>query len=139
VDTPKTSDTQETTPEQAVLPVSATVHLELGGHQVQLTLHDTDEMRVLARMEALLQQYPQTATPAYDTLHDPRPAPMRSRIQALLQGYPAGLTRKEIQQKLHVDRNLKDTLYGMVRNKLLGTNGKGVYILVSGKSPTKAS
>jgi len=96
-------------------------------------------MRVLARMEALLQQYPQTATPASDTLHGPRPAPMRPRIQALLQGYPAGLTRTEIQQKLHVDRNLKDTLYGMVRSKLLDTNGKGVYIRVSGKSPTKAS
>jgi hypothetical protein len=134
VDTRKTSDTQETTLEQAVLPASATVHLELGGHQVQLTLHDTDETRLLARMEALLQQYPYTATP-----HGPRPAPMRQRILTLLQGYPAGLTRREIQQKLRVEHNLSDVLVGMVRSQRLSTNGKGIYVRVPGESPPQTS
>jgi hypothetical protein len=135
-----TFDPQQAAREQEGLHASVTVHLELAGHQVELTLRDTDETRVLARMEALLKQFPRATAFADDTPHGPRPAPMRLRIKTLLQGYPAGLTRKEIQQKLHVvDRNLKDTLYGMVRNKILGTNGKGIYILVSGKSPTKAS
>jgi len=139
VETRNTFNTQQTAREQEGLLASVTVHLELVGHQVELTLRDTDETRVLARMEALLKQFPRATAFADDTPHGPRPAPMRSRITTLLQGYPAGLTRTEIQQKLHVDRNLKDTLYGMVRQKLLGTNGKGIYILVSGKSPTKAS
>jgi hypothetical protein len=128
-------------PAQAGFHASVSVHLELGGHQVDLTLQDTDETRVLARMEALLKQFPRAATFADDTPHGPRPSPMRQRIMTLLQGYPAGLTRKEIQEQLHVEptRNLKDTLYGMVRQKLLGTREKGVYILRSDKSPTKAS
>ena len=136
MDTRKTSDAQEA---NVLVPASATVHLELGGRQVQLTLHDTDETRVLARMEALLQQYPDTATPAYDMPHGPRPAPMRQRIRTLLQGYPAGLTRAEIQQKLRIERSLSDVLVGMVRSKLLTTNGKGIYVLVPGASPTQAS
>jgi hypothetical protein len=139
METRKTSDMQQAAREQEGLHASVTVHLELAGHQVKITLRDTDEMRVLARMEALLQQFPRASTFADDTPHGQRPAPMPQRIATLLQGYPAGLTRKEIQQHLHVERNLKDTLYGMVRRNLLGTHGKGVYVLRSGTSPTKAS
>jgi hypothetical protein len=128
-------------PAQAGFHASVSVHLELGGHQVELTLQDTDETRVLARMEALLKQFPRAATFGDDTPHGPRPSPMRQRIMTLLQGYPRGLTRKEIQEQLQVEptRNLKDTLYGMVRQKLLGTREKGVYVLMSDKRPTKAS
>ena len=139
MDTRKASDKQEAGLEQALIPSSATVHLELGGRQVQLTLHDTDATRLLARMEALLQQYPQTATSAYDTPHGPRPAPMRQRILTLLQDYPAGLTRVEIQQKLRIERSLSDVLVGMVRSHRLTTNGKGIYVLLPGESPPQTS
>jgi hypothetical protein len=129
----------KTVPAPAELQTSVSVQLELAGYQVELTLRDTDETRVLARMEALLKQFPPATKVMDDTVHEQRPAPMRQRIVTLLQSYPAGLTRKEIQQQLHVEHNLKDTLYGMVRHKLLGTNTKGVYVLKSDKSPTKAS
>jgi hypothetical protein len=138
--TPQAGRTLDQAPSQPEwVPSSATVHLKLGGRQVQLTLHDTDETRLLARMEALLQQYPDTATPAYDMPHGPRPAPMRQRIRTLLQDYPAGLKRVEIQQNLRVEHNLSDVLVGMVKSKLLTTNGKGIYVLVPGESPTQAS
>jgi hypothetical protein len=125
--------------EQEGIHASFRVHIEISGHQVEITLQDTDETRGLARMEALLKRLPHAATFADDMPHGPRLSPMRQRIMRLLQGYPAGLTRKEIQEKLDVSSNLKDTLYGMVRQKRLGTNGKGIYVLMSGKSPTKAS
>jgi hypothetical protein len=39
-------------------PASVNVHLELAGRQVQLTLRDSDEGRLLARLEAILQRFP---------------------------------------------------------------------------------
>jgi hypothetical protein len=39
-------------------PASVNVHLTIGGWQVQLTLRDTDETRLLARLAAVLAQYP---------------------------------------------------------------------------------
>ena len=47
-------------------PASANCHIMLEGRQVQLTLRDTDEARLLARLQAVLQQYPvaQPATPS---------------------------------------------------------------------------
>jgi hypothetical protein len=127
------------TPAPAELQTSVSVQLELAGYQVELTLRDTDETRVLARMEALLKQLPPATTVMDNSVDEQRPAPMRQRIMTLLQGYPAGLTRKEIQEQLHVEHNLKDTLYGMVRHKRLITPTKGVYVLRSDQSPTKAS
>jgi hypothetical protein len=45
-------------------PASVNVHLELGGRQVQLTLRDTDEGRLLARLEAVLQRFPLVVQPS---------------------------------------------------------------------------
>ena len=39
-------------------PASATVHITLAGHQVRVTLRDTDEMRLLDRVKALVQEFP---------------------------------------------------------------------------------
>ena len=39
-------------------PASINVHLELAGRQVQLTLRDSDEGRLLQRLEAVLQRFP---------------------------------------------------------------------------------
>jgi hypothetical protein len=39
------------------------VHLDFGGRQVQLTLRDTDEGRLLARLEAVLQRFPLVVKP----------------------------------------------------------------------------
>jgi hypothetical protein len=39
-------------------PASVNCHITIAGRQVQLTLRDTDETRLLARLETVLQQYP---------------------------------------------------------------------------------
>jgi hypothetical protein len=39
-------------------PASCNVYVMIGGHKVQVTLRDTDEHRMLARLTALLAQYP---------------------------------------------------------------------------------
>jgi hypothetical protein len=39
-------------------PASANVHVTLAGRKVQVTLRDSDETRLLARLEALLQRFP---------------------------------------------------------------------------------
>ena len=44
-------------------PASVNVHLELAGRQVQLTLRDSDEGRLLARLEAVLQRFPLVVKP----------------------------------------------------------------------------
>ncbi len=44
-------------------PASVNVHLELAGRQVQLTLRDTDEGRLLARLDAVLQRFPLLVQP----------------------------------------------------------------------------
>jgi hypothetical protein len=44
-------------------PASVNVHLELAGRQVQLTLRDSDEGRLLARLDAVLQRFPLVVTP----------------------------------------------------------------------------
>src|SRR5215831_11755892 len=44
-------------------PASVNVHLELAGRQVQLTLRDSDEGRLLARLEAILQRFPLVVKP----------------------------------------------------------------------------
>ena len=47
-------------------PASVNVHLELAGRQVQLTLRDSDEERLLQRLDAVLQRFPLVVT-ATDT------------------------------------------------------------------------
>ncbi len=44
-------------------PASVNVHLELAGRQVQLTLRDSDEGRLLARLDAILQRFPLVVPP----------------------------------------------------------------------------
>src|SRR5262249_28317372 len=39
-------------------PASCNVYVLIGGHKVQVTLRDTDEHRMLARLQTLLAQYP---------------------------------------------------------------------------------
>jgi len=48
-------------------PASVNVRLELSGREVQLTLRDSDEGRLLARLDAVLQRFPVDATPADTT------------------------------------------------------------------------
>jgi len=48
-------------------PASVNVHVELAGRQVQLTLRDSDEGRLLQRLEAVLQRFPVAAKSAEDT------------------------------------------------------------------------
>jgi len=45
-------------------PASVNCHITLAGRQVQVTLRDTDETRLLARLESLLQRFPVAAEPA---------------------------------------------------------------------------
>ena len=132
---------------QEWLEASATVHLDLAGRQVQVTLHDSDEDRLLARLEAMLQRVPGAATPADDTptreeaqgaaLSPAQPdvkhrEPIGYRIFDVLRQHPTGLTRKEIEQALGTTENLGDTLVGMVRYKRLVRVGKGIYALPPG-------
>jgi hypothetical protein len=44
-------------------PASVNVHLQLAGRQVQLTLRDSDEGRLLARLDAVLQRFPLVVPP----------------------------------------------------------------------------
>jgi hypothetical protein len=53
-------------------PASVNVRLELGGREVQLTLRDSHENRLLARLEAVLQRFPLAAKPVDDTPHCPK-------------------------------------------------------------------
>lgn len=51
-------------------PASVNCHIQIGGRQVQLTLRDSDESRLLARLAVVLEQYP--ATPAVQAAAAPR-------------------------------------------------------------------
>lgn len=55
-------------------PASANTHLVIAGHQVQVTLRDTDEDRLLTRLAALLARYP-AAAPTPAAAAPPSPAP----------------------------------------------------------------
>ena len=48
-------------------PASVNVHLTVSGRQVQLTLRDSDEGRLLARLDAVLQRFPMATQPADTT------------------------------------------------------------------------
>jgi hypothetical protein len=49
-------------------PASVNVHLTIAGRQVQITLRDTDETRLLTRLQTVLAQYP--LTPVQDASED---------------------------------------------------------------------
>ncbi len=53
-------------------PASVNVHLTVSGRQVQLTLRDSDEGRLLARLDAVLLRFPVDATPADTTPQCPK-------------------------------------------------------------------
>jgi hypothetical protein len=58
-------------------PASVNVHLELAGRQVQLTLRDSDEGRLLARLDAILQRFPAVTKPADATPQCPTHGTMK--------------------------------------------------------------
>ncbi len=142
--TPQLAHEQEqASRKQEWLEASATVHLEFAGREVQLTLRDRDEGRLLARLEAMLQLVPGAVIPGDNTptregqgaaLSPVQPygkprAPIGYRIFDILRQHPSGLTRKEIEQALGTTQNLGDTLIGMVRYRRLARVGKGIYAL----------
>jgi len=53
-------------------PASINVHLELAGRQVQLTLRDSDEDRLLQRLDAVLQRFPLVVKPTDETPRCPK-------------------------------------------------------------------
>jgi hypothetical protein len=53
-------------------PASVNVHVELAGRQVQLTLRDSDEGRLLQRLEAVLQRFPLVVKPTDETPRCPK-------------------------------------------------------------------
>jgi hypothetical protein len=53
---------------------------------------------------------------------------MRRKIVALLREHPAGLMPAEIRDRLGADRNLGDTLLGMLRYGLVQRVGRGRYV-----------
>ena len=58
-------EAQPTPPPLPEAPASANCHILIAGRQVQITLRDTNETRLLQRLAAVLQQYPvQTAVQA---------------------------------------------------------------------------
>src|SRR5262245_32216466 len=62
---PGATPVQETvaTPALPEAPASVNFHATLAGRQVQITLRDTDETRLLARLETLLQRFPVVEEP----------------------------------------------------------------------------
>ena len=58
-------------------PASINVHLELAGRQVQLTLRDSDETRLLARLAAVLAQFPLAEKPQDTTPQCPTHGAMK--------------------------------------------------------------
>ena len=61
------AQTQPTPAPLPEAPASVNVHLTVSGRQVQLTLRDSDESRLLARLDVILQRFPVDAKPVDDT------------------------------------------------------------------------
>ena len=57
-------------------PASCNVYVMIGGHKVQVTLRDTDERRMLGRLQVLLAEYPAAPTAAAAVPTSPPPAPV---------------------------------------------------------------
>ena len=64
-DTPPVPDVATGLPEA---PASVNCHLTIAGRQVQLTLRDVDESRLLQRLQTVLAQYPAPTSPVGPTL-----------------------------------------------------------------------
>src|SRR5262249_15785672 len=64
-ETPVAVPTQEpvATPALPEAPASVNFHTTIAGRQIQITLRDTDETRLLARLETLLQRFPVVEEP----------------------------------------------------------------------------
>jgi hypothetical protein len=59
-------------------PASCNVYVTIAGHKVQVTLRDSDEQRMLARLQTLLDRYPAPVQPIDDTRQCPvHQVPMR--------------------------------------------------------------
>ena len=58
-------------------PASVNVHLEVSGRQVHLTLRDSDESRLLARLDAILERFPAVAKPTDTTPQCPQHGSMK--------------------------------------------------------------
>jgi hypothetical protein len=56
-------------------PASVNTYLHLDGHQVQLTLRDSDETRLLSRLHAILAQFPVNPPPPVELPPAPAPVP----------------------------------------------------------------
>jgi hypothetical protein len=74
--TPQASPAVPTSPLPEA-PASINVHLELSGRQVQLTLRDSDESRLLQRLDAVLQRFPLVVKPTDETPRCPTHGPMK--------------------------------------------------------------
>jgi hypothetical protein len=59
---PQTPPAEPAAPALPEAPASVNCHITLEGRQVQITLRDADETRLLGRLAALLRQYPLTET-----------------------------------------------------------------------------
>src|SRR6266446_10251845 len=58
-----TAETAQVPVQHTEAPASVNFHTTLAGRQVQITLRDTDETRLLARLETLLQRFPVVEEP----------------------------------------------------------------------------
>jgi hypothetical protein len=58
-----TAETVHVPVQHTEAPASVNFHTTLAGRQIQITLRDTDETRLLARLEALLQRFPVVEEP----------------------------------------------------------------------------
>jgi hypothetical protein len=72
---PVTTPEPVVTPALPEAPASVNCHIMLAGRQVQVTLRDTDETRLLARLAALLQQYPIAQPPTPPDQGTAQPVP----------------------------------------------------------------
>jgi UTP:GlnB (protein PII) uridylyltransferase len=62
-----TTETVQVPVQHTEAPASVNFHTTLAGRQVQITLRDTDETRLLARLETLLQRFPVVEEPKEPT------------------------------------------------------------------------
>jgi hypothetical protein len=60
-------------------PASVNVRLTIGGREVQLTLRDSDEVQLLARLEEVLQRFPQPQAPTQAPRAPQAPTPEEKR------------------------------------------------------------
>jgi hypothetical protein len=74
-------------------PASCNVYVTISGHKVQVTLRDTDERRMLTRLQVLLDQYPATPAPPQAESHTGTPALSPQQHNALAQHQATGVCK----------------------------------------------